>query len=78
MTADETPTPVRLVDVLAAVNRLDDKMTARMDRTDGKVDGLQTRMDRIEGAVSMVKWLGPTGLAAVIGGLLALAGFFPK
>ena len=60
------------------LNRIEDKLDTRMTTLDRKVDELGTRQDRLEGkldgSLGMLKWLGPTGVAAVIWGLLKAAG----
>lgn len=65
---------VTMRDVLDAVNRLEDKVSMRLTQQDGRLDAAVSRLDRIEGAVGLVKWLGPAGLAAVVGGLLLAFG----
>lgn len=62
-------------DILDAVNRLEDKVTDRLNQQDARLDQTVSRLDRIEGAVGMVKWLGPAGVVALIIGLLTMAGY---
>ncbi len=40
------------------------------EKLNTKVDAIKGRQDRIDGALGMLKWLGPTGVIAVIAGLL--------
>lgn len=53
-------------DLLGRLDRIEDLLTRRLDRQDGKLDNLSSRLDKMEGGLGMLKWLGPTGIAAVI------------
>jgi len=61
------------------LNRIEDKLDTRMTALDSKVDGIKTRQDSLEGelrgAFGMLKWLGPTGVAALAYALVKSAGF---
>ena len=64
-------------DLLAAVNRLEDKIDDRfrlqdeqIQRVDLKVSAATARLSQIEGAVSIIKWIGPAGLAALLFGVM--------
>jgi hypothetical protein len=63
------------------LERMEDKLDVRMTTLDGKVDGLSARQDRLEGRldgiVSVVRWAGPLGVAALIFGLFAIYGLLP-
>ncbi len=70
-------------DLLAAVNRLEDKIDdrfrlqdAQIERVNIKVDAAGARLSQIEGAVSIIRWLGPAGLAALVFGVAKGAGLF--
>lgn len=71
-----TDPAVRNVDLQSQLDRIEDKLDKRLDRTDakvdrvdGKVDAATSRLDRMEGGLGMLKWLGPTGVAALIAGI---------
>ena len=63
------------------LERIEDKLDARMNTLDQKVDGLSTRQDRLEGRLDgmavLIKWLGPVGVVAIIFGLLVAYGLLP-
>jgi hypothetical protein len=63
------------------LDRIEDKLDSRMNTLDAKVDGLAARQDRqegrLDGIVSVIKWLGPVGVAAILFGLLAIYGLLP-
>lgn len=74
------------------LDRIEDKLDVRMTALDNKVETqgraaadadklMASRLDRLEGrlegSLSIVKWLGPVGLAALIFGLLTLYGLLP-
>jgi hypothetical protein len=60
----------------ARLDRIEDKLDTRMTTLDSKVDEIKSRQDRLEGefrgAVGMLKWLGPTGVVAIVVGLLRM------
>lgn len=60
------------------LNRIEDKLDTRMTTLDAKVDDVRSRQDSLEGelrgSLGMVKWLGPTGVAAIIFGLIKASG----
>jgi hypothetical protein len=62
----------------ARLDRIEDKLDTRLTSLDGKVDALATRQTRMEGelrgSIAMVRWLGPTGVAALIFGALKASG----
>lgn len=69
-------------DIYGRLDRIEDLLTARLDRIDSKVDavdvkvdGATSRLDKMEGALTFVKWLGPAGIAALVYGLLTAQGF---
>ena len=55
---------------------LESKVDTRLDKTDDKVDHLSSRIDRFDGAISVVKWLGPAGVVGIIYGLGKSAGYW--
>ena len=63
----------------ARLDRIEDKLDNRMNDLDAKVDGTSSRLDRLEGrldgSIGMVKWLGPTGVAAIVFALLKSSGY---
>lgn len=61
-------------DIYIRLDRIEDKLDRRLNSLDDKVDQLTSRMDRQDGALGMLKWLGPTGIAALILALLQSAG----
>lgn len=76
---DGTTERVTLRDVFDAVSALEDKITKRLDKQDERQADTTSRLDRMEGAIGLVKWLGPAGVVAVIGGLfLAFVQGVPK
>ena len=55
-----------------------DKQTATLDTKIGEVASRQDRLEvKLEGSLSVIKWLGPVGIAALLFGLLNLYGFLP-
>ena len=62
-------------DLLSRLDRIEDKLDRRLNTLDGKVDDANSRLDRLEGGLAMLKWLGPTGVAALVFALLQSAGF---
>lgn len=73
MTEDTSRVTIRdvyeLIDL--RLGKLEAKLDRRLDNLDREVDLLGARVDRIEGAVGLIKWIGPAGMAAVALGLLA-------
>lgn len=67
--------------VYDAVLRLEGKFDAQNQRIDSELDAVKGRMDRLEGrlegSLQVIKWLGPTGLAALILGILVMVGVIP-
>lgn len=68
-------------DILNAVNRLEDKVDdrfrlqdAKIEKVDGKVESTNYRLAQIEGGMSLIKWLGPTSIAAIVIGLAKAGG----
>lgn len=68
-------------DLLAAVNRLEDKIDdrfrlqdAQIEKVDVKVSAATARLSQIEGAVSVIKWIGPAGVAALLFGVAKTVG----
>lgn len=61
-------------DLFARLDRIEDLLTKRLDRQDIKLDSVTSRLDRMEGALGMLKWLGPTGVVAVIFTIAQAAG----
>jgi hypothetical protein len=53
-------------DLLGRLDRIEDLLTRRLDRQDTKLDSVSSRLDKMEGGLGMLKWLGPTGIVAVI------------
>jgi hypothetical protein len=62
-------------DLYDRLDRIEDKLDLRLNTLDAKVDLVASRIDRMEGALGMLKWLGPTGVAAVGYALLKGAGY---
>ena len=58
--------PVRNSDIQSQLNRIEDKIDRRLTELEVKVDAATSRLDRMEGGLSMLRWLGPTGVIAVI------------
>lgn len=60
------------------LNRIEDKLDNRMGTLERKVEDISSRQATLEGelhgVVSVIKWIGPVGLAALIGGILAMTG----
>lgn len=61
-------------DLYARLDRIEDKLDRRLNSLDKKVDDVKSRVDRIEGGVMMLRWLGPSGVVALLVGLLWIAG----
>lgn len=61
------------------LNRIEDKLDTRMTTLDSKVDEIKSRQDKLEGelrgAFGMLKWLGPTGVAALVYAVARSSGF---
>lgn len=62
-------------DLDTRLDRIEDKLDLRMTTLDAKVDLVASRMDKMEGGLGMLKWLGPTGIVAVIFGIAKGAGY---
>jgi len=66
-------------DIQGRLDRIEDKIDTRLTTLDHKVDSLGMRQTRLEGqlsgSIAMVRWLGPTGVAALLFALLKGAGF---
>ncbi len=61
-------------ELIAGFQRIEDKLDERLTATEGKTDGIDKRLDRIEGGMGLIRWIG-AGLATTLLGLLAhLAG----
>lgn len=60
-------------DIIARLVRIEDKMDARLTRVETDVKYIGSRLDRMEGGLGLVKWLGPAGVGAVLLGLISLA-----
>ena len=67
---------IGIKDVFEAVNRLEGKVDTRLNQLEGKVDTIASRQDRLEGGLSLVKWLGPTGLVALVYAIGKAAGYW--
>jgi hypothetical protein len=77
MTVDSQPKEhVTIRDVYDLVGDLRIEMGKRIDATDTAVDGVRSRLDRMEGAIGTIKWLGPSGVALLIVGVLKASGIF--
>lgn len=63
-------------DVYDIVSRLEAKVDNRMEQVDVKVDHLASRIDRLDGAISVFKWLGPAGVVGIVYGLGKAAGYW--
>lgn len=63
-------------DVFEAVARLEGKVDSRLNALEGKVDDVARRQDRLDGALSLVKWLGPAGVLGLIYGIGKAAGYW--
>lgn len=61
-------------DIYTRLDRIEDLLTKRLDRQDTKLDSTISRLDRMEGGLGMLKWLGPTGIVAVIFAIAQSAG----
>lgn len=62
-------------DIYARLDRIEDLLSKRLDRQDVKLDNALSRLDKMEGGLGMLKWLGPTGVVAVIFAIAQAAGF---
>lgn len=62
-------------DIFQRLDRIEDKLDRRLDTIDVKVDGAISRLDRLEGAMGLVKWLGPAGVAGVLIGFAKVQGW---
>jgi len=67
---------IGLKDLLEAVNRLEGKMDTRLAVLDAKVDLVSARQDRLDGALSLVKWLGPAGVLGLVYGIGKAVGYW--
>ena len=77
MTVDAQPKEhVTIRDVYDLVGELRVEMGKRIDATDSALDGVRSRLDRLEGAIGMVRWLGPSGVVLLIVGVLKASGLF--
>ena len=63
-------------DVFEAVARLEGKVDTRLNALDAKVDEVASRQDRLEGGLSLVKWLGPAGLVGLVYGIGKASGLW--
>lgn len=65
-------------DIQGRLDRIEDKLDIRLSSLDAKVDGLASRQDRLEGrldgSIGMIRWLGPTGVAALLFGVIKATG----
>lgn len=61
-------------DLLSRLDRIEDKLDRRLNDLDSKVDDVSSRLDRMEGGLGMLRWLGPTGVVAVIFAIATAAG----
>ena len=73
-------------DIQARLDRIEDKgerietkLDSRLSNLDTKDDAIATRQTRLEGqlagSIAMIRWLGPTGVAALVFALLKGSGF---
>lgn len=72
----ESTNLIGIKDVFEAVNRLEGKVDSRLNALDAKVDTLTSRQDRLEGAISLIKWLGPAGLVGLVYGIGKAAAYW--
>jgi hypothetical protein len=67
--------------VYDAVLRLEGKVDGQSARLDTEIDAVKSRMDRLEGrlegAMGLVKWLGPTSIVALVIGIAKMANLLP-
>ena len=63
------------VEQRAQADRIEDKIDQHLNALDNKVDALASRLDHMEGALGMLKWLGPTGIAALVYTIASAQGF---
>lgn len=68
---------IGIKDVFDAVARLDSKIDARFTGLENRIDRVESRQDRNDGRIDMVKWLGPTGIVALILGVLVMTKVIP-
>jgi hypothetical protein len=61
-------------DVYNAVIRLDGKWDEKFEVVTSRIDRVESRQDRNDGRLDTVKWLGPTGIAALVLGFLVMSG----
>lgn len=67
---------VRNSDLQTSLDRIEDKIDRKLDKMELKVDAATSRLDRIEGGLGMLKWLGPSGVVAVIAGIAKSMGLW--
>ena len=65
-----------LKDVYEAILRVEAKNDQRFNALESKVDLVSSRQDRLDGALSLVKWLGPAGVMGLIYGIGKAAGYW--
>lgn len=82
--SDDSPTfrnPGVYERIEARLDRIEDKLDTRLTALDAKVDGIKTRQDSLEGelrgGIGMLKWLGPTGVVALIFAIAKASGLVP-
>ena len=64
-------------DLLSRLDRIEDKLDRRLNTLDHHIQSANQRLDRMEGGIGMLKWLGPTGIVAVVFALAQSAGIIP-
>lgn len=67
---------IGIKDIFEAVNRLEGKVDSRLNALDAKIDAVTSRQDRLEGALSLVRWLGPAGVIGLLYGIGKAAGYW--
>ena len=67
---------IGIKDVFEAINRLEGKVDSRLNALEAKVDQVSARQDRLDGALSLVKWLGPAGIVGLLYGIGKAAGYW--
>ena len=71
----ESPARPTNGDIFQRLDRIEDKLDQRLESLDVKVDGAISRLDRLEGGLSLVKWIGPAGVAGVLIGFAKVQGW---
>lgn len=64
-------------DVYEEVRATRTEINTRFSGLESRIDRVESRQDRNDGRLDMLKWLGPTGVLALVVGLLYMSGVLP-